>query len=224
MNITLNDFEQLERSGGSDGLRASLLLWKFNRPTYGRWTELVEQALVYEMQQISQRAHNFQDAGEDAITATLVIALRSLGLNADSAVVNGNTDVSIRYTDDYIWLGEAKIFTGVSVIWGGYLQLTKRYSVALPSQDRGGMLLYCFKDSASALLSEWRAALAAQVPHSNVRDGDMPLMFRSEDVSPSSGITLNLAHLAFPLLYKPEDDAKLSPAAFEAGKKAKREA
>jgi len=214
---------ELASGDGADALRANLLLWRFVRPSYNEWVERVEDSIAFEVAQISRRKADLQGLDEDGITALLVIALESLGLDASSAVVNGNCDVVVSYAAEYQWLGEAKIFKGVAVVWGGYLQLTRRYAAALPGQDRGGMLLYCFKNSATELLDEWRAALSAQVPTSNAQLGRLPLSFSSRDACQATGLEFSILHFAFPLLHKPvEDTVKLTEAAFQAAKSARK--
>lgn len=222
MTVSLRKLKALSSSSDPGALQCCLVLWRFNRPTYDEWVGLVERAIAFEVAQMAQRRNDLQELGEDALTALLVIALNSLGLRASSAVVNGNCDVVVEYADDYQWLGEAKLFTGVTVIWKGYLQLTTRYAAGLPNQSKGGMLLYCFKESAATLLSEWREVLNTSVPHANIQDGELPLTFRSEDICASSGLALGLLHFAFVLFHSPQENKiKLSKDAMKAGTKAK---
>lgn len=224
MTVTIKDLRARADSSPITKLQFQLLMWKVDKPAYAEWVGLVESAISVQVTEVSKHRNHLQDSGEDAITSTLVIGLECLGLTASSAMVNGNCDVVVRF-DDYLWLGEAKIFTGASVVWGGYLQLTQRYATGLPTQNSGGMLLYCFKDSADVLLTEWRAVLEVQVEGSDPKDGDHPLTFRSKDASSSSGLTLDILHFAFPLLHQPqEDEVKLTAKALEAGRAAKKAA
>jgi hypothetical protein len=224
MSVSIQDLKAMVDDGGPDALRCSLLFWKFDRPNYTDWATLVEKTISYEVSLIAKRRSDLNALGEDALTAVLVVALEAIGLQATSARVNGNCDLTVSY-DNYLWLGEAKLYTGAAHVWGGYLQLTARYSTGLPNQSRGGMLLYCVKDTASVLLAEWRAVLSEQVQDANARDGALPLTFISADVCASSGLPLELVHFAFPLFHVPtEDSIKLSPEALRAGRAAKKSA
>lgn len=206
----------------SDQLRLALLLWKVNKPTYEQWVDLVESAVAYEVRQLTGRRSDLHDLSEDALTAVLVIALGSLGLSATSTYVNGNCDVKIDYADEYVWLGEAKLFNGVSHVWGGYLQLTSRYATGMPGQNAGGILLYCVKASAGELLAEWRGALTSKVGHADATDGRLPLTFASKEVCASTGLPLSLTHFAFPLFHSPQEDViKLGRPDFAAGRRSR---
>lgn len=223
MTITLDELRTRADESAVSKLQFQLLLWKFTRPSYDAWADLVEESISFQISEIAKHRHNFRESKEDTITSTLTIALTSLGLSAASAVINGNCDVTVKF-DSYLWLGEAKIYTGVAVVWGGYLQLTQRYATALENQNRAGMLLYCQKDSAVDLLAEWMATLAEQMKSSDIAPGSRHLTFLSSDTAQSSGLPIRIIHFAFPLYHNPtEDDLKLSDAAFEAGKLAKKQ-
>lgn len=222
MTVTIKSLrERMEKGTADQKMRFALLMWDFQKPTYADWIELLEGAILFQVSQMATHRNYLQDSGEDLLTSVLVIGLSSLGLEATHSMVNGNCDVTIRY-GDYLWIGEAKIFTGVTVVWGGYLQLTQRYSTGLPNHNKGGMLIYCIKDSAKALLAEWKAALFEQLPHCNPVDDGHPLCFRSSDVVSSSGLDISITHFSFPLLHDPvEDKIKLTKSALSAGKAAK---
>lgn len=224
MRVTLDLFQELGGAvEGPDALRLALFNWKFKRPSYEVWSALVEEAVAYEVGRISLRKADLQDLGEDGITAVLTIALEAIGLIALSARINGNCDVTVSYNNEYLWIAEAKIFTGVAHVWGGYLQLTSRYASGMPDHNRGGMLLYCLKGSADVLLEEWRASLAAQVADSNARESPFPLSFLSSAGTASTGLFMQLTHFAFPLHHDPmEDKLKMSSEAFAAGREAKK--
>ena len=187
-------------------------MWHFNEPSYAEWCALVEDALLYEAAQMSNRKSDFHDLDEDALSATLLVALNNLALDASGRVVNGNCDLTIK-RGDYLWLGEAKIAGNTSNIHGGYLQLRDRYDSGVAGQDRGGMVIYCQTDSTKAVLAGWRAALEKVVPSSAPKDHpSSALAFTSSDTSPVTGETLSLIHIAFPLFHKPTDPTATLPA------------
>ncbi|GAB2626742.1 hypothetical protein [Novilysobacter erysipheiresistens] len=200
------------------------LMWRFNKPKYPEWVQHVEEGVAHQISEMASRRNDLHDLDEDALTAVVVIALRNLDMDIDGKVVNGNADLSIEF-DDYRWLGEAKIALDASKLYHGYQQLTSRYSTGLPNGSAGGMLLYCTHDSAKVILDGWKAALEHQVPHSNPIDGEMPLSFRSTDTCGSTGLSLDIVHLAFPLFHKPlENESKLSKKAIMEARNARAKA
>jgi hypothetical protein len=198
-----------------------LSMWDFNKPTYEQWVTLVEEAVYYQLTGMSQRRSDFHDLDEDALSSFVTHGLNCLRLTAKGEKINGNTDITVSY-DDFIWLAEAKLGDDVNKIYGGYLQLTKRYATGIPNQSSGGMLLYCTNQSSKAVLAGWRAALDAQVPHSNSRLFNN-ITFRSSDRSEATELDLEIMHYAFPLWHNPQEEKlKLSAAARKNARKAKR--
>lgn len=220
--MRLSDLREFSAHSPQDSLRFMLFQWRVSRPSYADWADAVEGCIEFSMQQMSIRKNDIQDMSEDALTALLTSNLSCFGLNAASARVGGNCDVTVGY-DSYLWLGEAKLFTGVAHVWDGYLQLTTRYNTGLVEHGRGGMLLYCYKDSAGKLLAEWRAVLGEQLDGICIEDGARELTFLSDQSSPATGGNYRVTHFAFPLHHAPSDGkVKLSAAAMAAGREAKR--
>lgn len=224
MNVSIAQLREQAQQTIPGKISFQLLFWAFNKPNYGDWADLVEEAVMFELTEICQRKNDFHDVDEDTLTATIVIALNNLGFKASGKVVNGNADLAIVY-DVYLWLGEAKIARDTNTIFGGYLQLTQRYATGIKEQCRCGMLLFCQEQSAKEVLAGWRAALIVEVPDSNPRDQSSLLAFRSVDTAVSSGLELDIIHIAFPLKHEPQDATRtLSKAAQVASKAAKRSA
>ena len=223
--MKLSDWRDAFSHDPQDALRFQLLLWKFDRPAYGEWSDAVERCLESVMRQMAVKKNDIQGLSEDALTAHVTDNLTCFGLQATSARIGGNVDVSISYANEYLWIGEAKIFTGVAHVWDGYLQLTQRYSTGLRAHSRGGLLLYCYKEHADDLLAEWRATLADQVEDINITDGHLELTFVSGDESIATGEIYSVTHFAFPLHHNPVDgQIKLKASAMAAGQRAKKEA
>jgi len=199
-------------------LQFDIFMWRFNPPTYPDWVGLVEDAVQFEVRLMAERRHDLHDLDEDALSAILNISLQSLNLDASAKFVNGNTDVTIQY-NAYKWLGEAKFGSDVAKLYKGYLQLTSRYATGMDGQSAGGMLIYCPHGSAKVALAAWRAALEAELPECNARDGKVELTFRSEDECEATGAKLDIVHIALPLYHKPlEATKKLSAEAIEAAR------
>lgn len=220
--MRLSEWRGLSSQSPQDVMGFMLFQWSVQRPTYSDWADAVEGCIEFSMRQMAIRKNDIQDLSEDALTAQVTSNLSCFGLAAIAARVGGNCDVTVSY-DDYIWLGEAKLFTGVQHVWGGYLQLTTRYNTGLEQHSRGGMLLYCYKASAARLLAEWRAVLGEQIPEIAIEDGQRELTFLSGEGSPATGLEYRVTHFAFPLYHAPLDGkVKLSVAALAAGREAKK--
>lgn len=214
-----------EEQGGPDLLRFRLFNWKLDRPSYAEWAEVVEGSVSHVMGEIASRKADLQKIKEDGLTAALAIGLSCFGVQSRGGRVNGNTDLTVEYAGEYVWIGEAKIYYGVSHVWGGYQQLVTRYADGMPDHSRGGMLLYCYKEDASHLLAEWRGALQVQIADSDCTESSYPLAFVSKDSSAATGLPLVITHYAFPLFHEPlEDVVKLNVDALAAGYAAKAKA
>lgn len=222
MSVTMEQWRQASTRTVAGRLHFTITNWDFIKPQYAEWVEVVEAAVMDAMSKMVRRRNNLHNMAEDELTALLVIALEQLTLEASSKVVNGNCDVEISY-DNYQWLGEAKIARDYATIYGGYLQLTQRYTPGTDNQSAGGMLLYCVDQSAKPLLEGWKAALAVAVPASNIREAGSPLVFRSTDIVRASGLPIDVLHMAFALHHDPQEKVmKLPKSAQQAGRRAKR--
>ncbi|HDS1086977.1 hypothetical protein [Stenotrophomonas maltophilia] len=205
---TVAQLRQLADHCPAKRLSLVALLWDVNPPAYEEWVSVVEQALLLQIDKISEKRNYLSDFGEDALTTVLQIGLDSLHLSCSAAVVNGNVDLVIEHRG-YKWLGEAKIATGSTVIYHGYNQLTTRYATGQPNQTAGGMLLYCKDDTADGILAGWRAALEIQRPDAEIVDGPVPLSFRSVDSRNGAGQRFSIIHLAVSLHHSPQEDTDL---------------
>lgn len=223
MDLSVAELRRVANMNPASRLAFQLLLWQVDKPPYAQWVELVEESMSYAIAEAASRRNDLHDLDEDAITAYFLLALKTLNLNATAEVVNGNTDVSISFSD-YRWLGEAKIAKDLSKIYHGYQQLVSRYATGLPNQSSGGILLYCTHASAVSILAGWKAALLKQHASCGVSDGGHPLVFTSTDTCPATGLELSIRHYAIPLFHQPmEDVLKLSTDAIDAGRAARRE-
>lgn len=223
--MRVSDWRRAADKDELSALSFMLLQWNVVKPNYDEWADAVEGAVSCAMSLMAQRKNDIQALHEDALTAQLTGYLECLGLEARSARVGGNCDVTVRYGTTYLWLGEAKIFTGVSPVWDGYLQLTTRYRTELTRHSRGGMLLYCYKEPAAPLLAEWRATLTEQVEGIQIRDGVIELSFRSNEPVEPGVAPYQVTHFAFPLFHEPKDrKIKLKATARKSGSDAKKAA
>lgn len=222
MNLTVEMLRQAARNP-VETLNLEILMWKFERPSYSKWVGQLERFLLHITSLIGTKRDRLKGLSEDALTSIFDISFQAINISSSAKAVNGNVDLAIEY-EDYMWLGEAKIAHSVSVIYGGYLQLTSRYTTGMLGQTSGGMLLYCQDERADVTIAGWKAALSKQVSVSNVQPGPTDLSFRSSDMCAATGATLDILHLAVPLHHEPQEELrKLSPASSMAARKARDE-
>jgi HEAT repeat protein len=109
--------------------------------------------------QIQKNPELRQKDGEDRLTIEIVGALRSSGYNANHDCKNGgHVDLAVE-KDDFIWLGEAKIYRDNNYLWEGFQQLTTRYSTGDTNQNSGGLLIYILKEDAKSIMKKWQEYL-----------------------------------------------------------------
>jgi len=129
---------------------------------YADFADLVERALAWGAAQMSENPKEISGLNENALTYQLVKSLRSIAFDAAlDATVGGHCDLVVRYGDRYLWLAEAKIYSGYKWLAKGYLQLTTRYSTGAENQDRGGLIIYFKSGDIMGVMSEWSTQLAA---------------------------------------------------------------
>jgi cell pole-organizing protein PopZ len=92
--------------------------------------------------QIQENPGVRQQDNEDRLTIEIVDQLRSLGHEAShDTKIGGHADIVVR-KNDFLWLGEAKIYQHNNNLWEGFLQLLTRYSTGDFNQENGGLLIY----------------------------------------------------------------------------------
>ena len=222
--ISVDDLRLQAEKTPEDTLRFKLWIWTVVQPAYTEWCDAVEEAVAQVGIRMSAKRAALKERGEDALSATLAIALNGFGLDAEMMYVNGNCDIVVRHPP-YLWIGEAKIDNSPSWIWKGYLQLVSRYATGLPNQDRGGMVVYCYNDALDASMASWRGALCAQLgvdPNSLAAWPHSQHAFCSEDVTAATNRPFKMVHQGIALHHKPLDAVvKLSKSATLAAKAAK---
>lgn len=149
-----------------------------------------------------------QDDDEDGLTVQVCSMLKVGGVKAvHNASVGGHCDIVVEERDDFLWLAEAKIHSSYSWLDKGFKQLTTRYSTGNPGQDHGDVLIYCFTQDASAMLTKWRKELSDRNPDVDTADGEQesPLTFASTHKHECSGLDFYVRHKAVSLFWSPQD-------------------
>jgi hypothetical protein len=173
--------------------------------SYARFVELIEQALDHIAITLARNPELKQKHSEDQLTIDLVSGLNFMGFSArHETKVGGHCDVVIEGRDDYLWLGEAKIYTSYSWLFKGFRQLDTRYATAHPNQDAGGFLIYCFQERVDKIMGKWqekagRAGLSFQSCPNN------PLARISKHTHRRTGRQFRVRHMPFSLYWNPQD-------------------
>jgi hypothetical protein len=133
--------------------------------------------------------------------------LRSLGHEAShDTQIGGNADIVVR-KNDFLWVGEAKIYSDNNYVWEGFQQLVTRYSTGDSNQENGGLLIYIFKEDASSIMQKWQKYLIKQsLPGFSLRPCKMrSLAFISTHKHERSGQPFHVRHIPVMLHFAPKD-------------------
>jgi hypothetical protein len=174
--------------------------------THGEMLEQLERALALAISHLVRNRKYKQDLDEDQRTVELVSLLQMAGFPAYHDVkIGGHTDISVEMRDGFLWIGEAKNWTGQSWIFKGFRQLMTRYATGLPGQNHGAIIIYFDQQKASELLAKWEKALARQWKLTGAIEKVNGLQFNSAHPHKGTGETFYVKHHAVPLYWNPED-------------------
>ena len=166
----------------------------------------LERALSLAIGQLVRNRKYKQNLSEDQRTVEIVSLLQMAGFPARHDVkIGGHTDISIEMKDDFLWIGEAKNWTGQSWIFKGFRQLMTRYATGLPGQNNGAIIIYFDQENASALLLKWEKALSRLSELTGKIEKVSALQFNSAHPHKGTGDTFYVKHHGVPLYWKPED-------------------
>ncbi|MCP9308678.1 hypothetical protein [Zymomonas mobilis] len=166
--------------------------------------DTIEWFIERAIRQLIMNKQHKQNLNEDKITIEIIDMLKCSGVPAQhDTEIGGHTDISISIRDDFLWLGEAKLWKGATYILGGFNQLFTRYSTGIPKQNRGGILIYFYDKNAKSFMEKWKEKLSKE---KTVDCGEIDgLNFCSEHQHKSTGLPFYIKHFAIPLFFDPED-------------------
>jgi hypothetical protein len=151
-----------------------------------------------------------QDDDEDRLTLDIcnLLAQRKVYSANHNVYSGGNVDITVRHkSDNYQWIGEAKIYRQLDDMNEGFLQLTTRY-VSSPPNDCAGVIAYVKRPNAAALMKAWRVKLESNNLPDMIfancnRRGE--LQFHSSHTHEGSGLPFRVWHACVLLHHKPQD-------------------
>lgn len=175
--------------------------------TYAEFVSVLYDDLDEIFGRIEDNKSHYSEASEDAITIAIVGQLKTVGYIANHDPDNGgHCDVVVesRWKPNFKWLGEAKIDNGPAYLWGGWLQLTERYSNARPENNKGGMLVYVQSRNAVDRMNSWsehlhQNGISAAFEWSGMRQR---LAFAT-DIRHTSGQNYGVRHMALNVHHNP---------------------
>lgn len=127
--------------------------------TYEEFIEVLYDDITRIVAELERHRSSHGSDGEDRITIDICRTLKQWCYYVEhEANRSGNGDILVRSCGLYEWLGEAKIFTDLSVMQKAFLQLATRYSGAA-TDHHGGIIAYIKRPDASRLMSDWRDKL-----------------------------------------------------------------
>lgn len=201
----------IEKFDISNHFEKSLLLRKRAR-VKGDYEAYIKQFYIDFESQISElelQCNHLHDQGEDLITAFIVNGLRCCGYpvthDGDS---NGHVDINLK-DPPFTWFGECKLQKGNSNTYGGFQQLTTRYSRGNDNGYHGGIIIYHQNTQKPAItsLTEWKTYLESDPDKIGIKCDDIPfrkLFFDSQHNHRDSGYPYHVRHFWIKLTYTPE--------------------
>lgn len=147
--------------------------------------------------------------GEDRLTAELIGMLCSRMYDAShDEKIGGHSDIVVRHSAGYLWVGEAKIHSDYAYLEKGFNQLTTRYSPGTPNADQGALIAYVRVADCAGVLSTWRERLQKlglreySEEECSARDN---LAFYTTHKHEGSGRTMRVRHIAVKQYFSPKD-------------------
>ncbi|SEQ47256.1 hypothetical protein [Sphingobium sp. YR768] len=203
LSFTLRDLEMMTRNNEPDQIRVGMWF----ATTHDERRKLVERAIDWVSLEFTRTRQDRQDRTEDALTGDVVTALKAMGFQANhDTKIGGHCDLIIEAAGNFMWLGEAKIHGAYDWLVSGFQQLDTRYAMALPGQDHGGMIIFCYNKNTKALMDEWCNRLrAARADVEGGFDEEAPLVLRTRHIHQATGLPFNVRHTPISLNFEPAD-------------------
>ncbi|MBS9525978.1 hypothetical protein KI659_18300 [Litoribacter alkaliphilus] len=207
MGITL---AQLEIYSKID-YRVQLLKERLGVDSYEGFVKALYRDLDWCVEKVQNEKKYLQpdNNGEDRISAFIRNSLEGLMYYADAKfVAGGNTDLTIKsFNGQFQWIGEAKLVDSVnnSHIWGGFLQLAKRYTNG--DETNGGILIYIFASDAKSLMRKYKEYTTTKKGYNFTYEDCKTRLaggFYSTHKHHSSGLDFKTRHIPVILHYNPE--------------------
>lgn len=189
--------------------------------SYEDFIELIYNDIDEITTDILSAAEYYRDLGEVQISHNIWMNLRRKWVTVQKdGDINGNVDLSITL-GRFVWIAEAKIWGGPnkygnSYLYGGYTQLTERYSKGQIGATAGAMLIFIKpnnkKQTEPKVMQAWQKHLAKKLGESLI--SLTPCKHKAScvySVQPHSGTeyNYNVRHIPITLLHNPKDKSAI---------------
>jgi hypothetical protein len=189
--------------------------------TYDEFVEVLYDEMDIVISTMEENPQHYYDDDEDKITHSIVSMLKMRNYSATQGTTNGgNVDITVKGSNPlWSWIGEAKIFSSISHLNEGFLQLTTRYRNASPIFAGRGILAYTKRPDPTVHLKEWdehvRSLKLEDFSLSDClkRPG---YAFFTIHKDQSSGQLMKIRHNAIALNHLPEDRSGRTAAKYKA--------
>lgn len=207
-NLSLQDLENLGDLIPGVGNFARRLLCE----SYEDFVEVLNDDLDSIIFGLQENPELLRKDSEDRLTTEIKRTLRLLGYQAThDEKIRGHSDLVVRGSRNYLWLGEAKIHSSYNYLFQGFQQLTTRYSTGESNQSVGGLIVYIRRNNAAGTMKTWRTRLKQQklTEYSDTDCTKRPgLAFHTTHKHQASGTAFHVRHMAVMLGFDPKDKKK----------------
>lgn len=214
MTLSVADLEKIAAATGMQ-LQFRIMDFRTRGMTdASEFDEIVYQAINSCARLIARYPKEASTLGEDQLSVMMLSKLEGLGLNASHDTTSGgHCDIFIKEGDHLLWLGEAKLVDGQknAHIEDGYLQLFSRYATALPSQDKGGLIIFCNCSRIDQILENWATHIEAKRPNLERLEFDTDqIEYFTEEPHSSNGRKFRVWHKPISVHWAPEEREVIS--------------
>ncbi|HAV3521995.1 TPA: hypothetical protein ACJKZW_004001, partial [Acinetobacter baumannii] len=211
------------------GLKVLEALWTLDDPklkklvristanTYEKFVDCIYDEIDECYSFLCRNKNLYKDFSEDQLTGIIVDRLKEYFIAHHDANVNGHVDFSVE-KNNFLWLGEAKIYKGPAYMLEGFYQLNTRYATGERNASYGGVLLYKkIKKKVTLIMDEWKDVLKKQseIDPENLTNLDFSIcnknnlcLFSTHEHS-SVGTVFKVRHMPLDLYLEPQDGDKV---------------
>jgi hypothetical protein len=134
---------------------------RVNASSFEQFVSLLHEDINDIVREMEANPDHHQDTDEDGLTYFIEALLRQRSYRAAKGTRNGGSiDLTVTgRLEGFSWIAEAKIYTSLTAVKEGFLQMHTRYRPADIEKAKVGMLIYIRREHPKKLMDEWRAEL-----------------------------------------------------------------
>lgn len=195
-------------------------LERINVCSFEQFIKLLHEDINDIVREMESNPDHHQAADEDGLTYFIEVMLRQRSYRASKGTRSGGSiDLMVNgRLEGFSWIAEAKIFTSISAVREGFLQMHTRYRPADIERARVGMLIYIKREHPRKLMEDWKTEIGTLGLHD--------LSFRACDTRPltafftvhsptHSDIPTETRHVSVSLYHKPLDKSGRAAAKYQ---------